>query len=296
MAEQSLMHRNYLHRLLTPGGLSPKAALFASILVMVLVLILDLITPANIRLHVLYIFPLAVIALHCKRMSAILSALALSVVFQFATFSFHGIPSGPLMADAVIALASSVLTIALARATRESYLATVSLATTDWLTGLQNRRQFMSVVDVEIERQKRYGGIFSLAVIDLDNFKELNDTQGHGSGDMALKLVADVLQSNTRHTDSIARLGGDEFAILMPNTHKAECNSLCQLLTTKIAQQMTEANFGVTASIGYAACDQIPISTAHALQEADQAMYAAKAKGKNGTIGLRLVHGARRTQ
>lgn len=283
------MHRNYLHRLLTPGDLPPRGALIASILVMVAVFVLDVLTPPDIRLHVLYIFPLAAIALHSTRMTAILSALALSVAFQFSTFSFHGIPSGPLVVDALIAFASSVLTIALARATRDSHLATVNLATTDWLTGLHNRRKFMSIADMEIARQKRYGGVFSLAVIDLDKFKELNDSLGHQAGDMALKLLADVLRKHTRQTDSIARLGGDEFAILMPNTDEAECKSLCQLLSARIAKRMADATFAVTASIGHSTFEQVPESTAYALQQADKAMYAAKARGKIGVAHIMRI-------
>ena len=70
----------------------------------------------------------------------------------------------------------------------------MKLATTDWLTGLHNRRSFESIADMEISRQKRYGGVFSLVIIDLDNFKELNDCAGHHVGDKALKHVADVLR------------------------------------------------------------------------------------------------------
>src|SRR5476649_2950747 len=86
------MSRNYLHRLATPGELPPRAALIASILAMVVVLAFDLILPADIRLHVLYIFPLAVIALHCERTSVVLGGLTLSVAFQLWNFSSHRIP------------------------------------------------------------------------------------------------------------------------------------------------------------------------------------------------------------
>jgi diguanylate cyclase (GGDEF)-like protein len=107
----------------------------------------------------------------------------------------------------------------------------------------------------------------------------------HHIGDSALNLLADILREHRRQTDTIARLGGDEFALLMPNTPSADCNSLCQRLSETIANRMAEATFDVTASIGHATFDQAPESTAEALQKADHAMYAAKARGKNCAEG-----------
>jgi diguanylate cyclase (GGDEF)-like protein len=274
------MHGKYVARLLAPGELRPRVVLIAGILAMVVVEVLDFWTPREIRLHLLYVFPLAAIALHCERAVAIFAGLVLSVVFQFSTFFFDGIPKGPLATDALVAMASSSLTVILARAVRENYLAAMELATTDWLTGLRNRRSFESIIDSEISRQKRYGGVFSLAVIDLDNFKELNDSAGHHVGDNALRFVADVLREHTRKTDSVARLGGDEFAILLPNTQEADCGSLCKHVSANISKRMAQVTFAVTASIGYATFESAPRSATDALQMADRAMYAAKANGR----------------
>lgn len=275
------MSRKYLHRLATPGELSPRVALVASILAMVVVLAFDLLLPADIRLHVLYIFPLAVIALHCERTRVVLGGFALSVAFQLWNFVNHRIPDGPFVTDALIAFASSVLTIVLARAVRDNYLATANLAIHDSLTGLRNRRSFESIAEMEIARQKRYGGVFSLAVLDLDNFKDLNDSGGHHVGDEALRLLADVLREHTRKSDSIARLGGDEFAILMPNTREEDCNSLCDQVSGNIAKRMADAGYAITASIGSTTFERAPESTSDALQQADKAMYAAKAERKS---------------
>jgi len=247
---------------------------------MLVVLFFDLTFPADIRLHVLYIFPLAVIALHCERIGVILGGFALSVAFQLSNFSFHGIPDGPFITDAIIAIASSVLTIVLARAVRENYLATANLAASDSLTGLRNRRGFEVIADMEITRQKRYGGVFSLAILDLDNFKNVNDSEGHHVGDNALRLLADVLREHTRNSDSIARLGGDEFVILMPNTRQSDCESLCEQLCANIARRMANAGFAITASIGSTTFERAPESTSDAMQMADKAMYAAKAGGR----------------
>jgi two-component system, cell cycle response regulator len=96
-----------------------------------------------------------------------------------------------------------------------------ALAITETLTQLHNRRGFESTLAVEIARQRRHGGALSLAVLDLDRFKELNDRRGHEAGDQALRLLGDVLRSGTRRSDSTARIGGDEFVIVMPRTPQA---------------------------------------------------------------------------
>jgi diguanylate cyclase (GGDEF)-like protein len=278
------MDLKFLYRLSTPRELPPTAVLAISVLAMVVVVILDLISPADIRLHVLYIFPLAAIATHCERTSMVLGGLVLSVAFQLINFVVQDFPPAPFLTDALIAFASSILTIVLARSARKNYLATATLATTDSLTGLNNRRNFESVIDMKIVRQKRYGGVFSMAIADLDDFKGLNDSQGHHAGDLALKLTANVLREHVRVSDSVARLGGDEFAILMPTATEMDCGLACQLIAAMIARRMADAVFTGTVSIGYTTFEQAPESTAYALQKADKAMYVAKAEKKSRAV------------
>lgn len=280
------MDHSFFHNLATPGTLKPRRVLIASIVAMAAVFVLDVITPPDIRLHMLYIFPMAAIALHCGSKKDVVAGLAITTAFQLFTFHFDGIPYRPFAIDAITAFASALLSIFLGMSVRKNHLATVKLATTDWLTGLHNRRSFEDIVDLEIERQKRYGGVFSLAVIDLDGFKKLNDSRGHHTGDKALQLLADVLQEHTRHSDSIARLGGDEFAILMPNTQKPDCTSLCQQLSVNIASRMSTAGYPTTASIGCMTFENAPDFTSEALQKTDKAMYAAKTGGKNRVVCL----------
>jgi GGDEF domain-containing protein len=251
----------FFYSLATPGSLKPGKVFTAGIIVMAAVFIFDWATPPDVRLHMLYIFPMAVIAMHCDSKRDIAAGLAVSTMFQLLTFHGDGIPLRPFVFDSLTAFASALLSIYLGISVRKNHLETIKLATTDWLTGLHNRRSFESITDLEIERQKRYG-------------------------DMALQLVADILREHTRHSDSIARLGGDEFAILMPNTLKPACNTLCLQLSASISNRMSEAGFPTTASIGCMMFENPPDSCSDALQHADKAMYAAKAGGKNRVICL----------
>jgi diguanylate cyclase (GGDEF)-like protein len=177
-----------------------------------------------------------------------------------------------LLSNATIALT--------ARLARTNYLKYKILSTADPLTNLCNRRALDIAIERETERQKRYGGTFSIALIDLDGFKGLNDSMGHLAGDKALQLVGEVLSENTRQTDTISRIGGDEFVILMPNTEKADCEALCQSLCSKIANRMADASFEITASIGCTTFTQPPEFQSDILHKADKAMYLAKGNGK----------------
>ena len=286
------MTQTLVHRVLTPGTFQPASVLVASLLAMAAVFSVDLIAPTNIRLHILYVFPLAAIALHCEWAATVIGGFLTATILQLLTLFSHGLSTDSFVTDALVALASSVLTMFLARAVRENHMAIMNLAATDWLTGLHNRRSFENIADLEIKRQKRYGGAFSLAVIDLDGFKALNDSRGHDIGDKALQLVADVVREHTRQSDTVARLGGDEFAVLMPNTPQPDCVAQCQHLATIISSRMTDAGFAITASIGCAPFEQPPASTSDALKEADKAMYAAKASGKIGRNVANCVYEA----
>jgi len=116
------MVRTLLHRIAAPGAFAPKAVLVVAALAMAAILALDLLTDADIRLHVLYVFPLAAIALHCEDKFDVLVGLVLSLICQLFTFSVEGTPLRPLVADALVFFASSLLVVFLARAVRENIL------------------------------------------------------------------------------------------------------------------------------------------------------------------------------
>ncbi|HYE13353.1 MAG TPA: diguanylate cyclase [Pyrinomonadaceae bacterium] len=151
-------------------------------------------------------------------------------------------------------------------------------AFTDHLTGLANRRRFERQLEREAARTERYGHPFCLLLIDIDNFKEVNDTQGHDAGDEAIRRVGGAIQTATRGIDTCARIGGDEFAVILPETDIERGLEVAERLRAAIA---AVGGGGITASLGVA---EMPAS-AHdggALRAAaDAALYEAKRAGRD---------------
>ena len=155
----------------------------------------------------------------------------------------------------------------------------------DGLTGLQNRRWLDAVLPDWIERHARSGRPLSLALADLDHFKEMNDRHGHAVGDRALACVADALRSAVRQTDRIARYGGEEFAILLPDTDLERGSATCERLLERVCEVAVHDAEGralapLTISIGIAQWRD-GLDGAAMLAAADAALYRAKRAGRN---------------
>jgi diguanylate cyclase (GGDEF)-like protein len=178
--------------------------------------------------------------------------------------------------------------LALRRVTRELQLANAELqrlATTDALTGVNNRRHFFHQVVEEIDRMRRYRHRAAVFMLDLDHFKQLNDTHGHDIGDRALAEAAAVVRQTLRTHDLFARTGGEEFAGFLPETSVEAAVNVCERVRERIAGIEIAASSGTvrfTASIGVAAVEIDSDTPESALKRADHAMYEAKRKGRDG--------------
>ena len=243
---------------------------------MCLVFVLDILTDSTIRLHNLYVLPLVLIVIHCPARWMLRTAFVASILFQMVVLWTEDMSNVSRMTEMTVALGISLITITLATAVRDNHNATAILATTDPLTGLLNRRSFDNVLEREFAHQARYGCDSTLALFDLDSFKELNDQKGHAAGDLALQIVATVLRNHSRETDAVARLGGDEFAVLMSNTSTTQCEVACTLLSKHISKALAEAGFDVTASVGWSSIGCGNASITETMQRADAHMYANK--------------------
>jgi diguanylate cyclase (GGDEF)-like protein/PAS domain S-box-containing protein len=155
------------------------------------------------------------------------------------------------------------------------------LARCDALTGLANRRAFYERAEQERKRAARYRRPLSLAYLDLDNFKQVNDTQGHETGDQVLVCVAAVFGKNLRSEDMAARLGGDEFALLLPEAGDAAAAFVIHKVHRLLTAAMHEKKFPITFSLGLITFDPVPENTEQMVQKADDLMYEVKRQGKN---------------
>lgn len=153
---------------------------------------------------------------------------------------------------------------------------------TDPLTGVGTRRVLEKVLNAELARSIRYGRPFSVAIVDIDNFKQINDSTGHDVGDTVLQHLAKIMQQSVRKTDVIARFGGDEFVILMPETKLNDAVEMLERLRNEVRSISLPNIRSVTISCGVAEWDGSAADTAEIiLKRADAALYEAKHAGRN---------------
>jgi len=164
---------------------------------------------------------------------------------------------------------------------------------TDELTGLSNRRRFDETMEMEVERSRRFGGQLGLVMVDIDDFKAVNDTHGHQLGDAVLREVARVVRESSREIDEPARYGGEELAVVLPGTDLAGAFRVAERMREGIAGLAVDQPEGhgplhVTASFGVAALPETCEDHQGLVAAADGALYEAKRAGKNRTIRAKL--------
>lgn len=154
------------------------------------------------------------------------------------------------------------------------------LATTDYLTGIANRRHFMQLLQYQAALSDRTGSPLSLIMIDLDHFKEVNDSLGHDAGDRELIGMVKLVRKRFRKSDNFARIGGEEFALMAPSTGVDEAVVLAEKLRREVERAGLVEQPHLTASFGVAQHESGE-SVGNLLKRVDEAMYRAKASGRN---------------
>ena len=261
---------------------TPAQYAIAALLVVIVVL-LDALTDPELSFSIFYALPVALLAWNRGWTAARISMVAATVAWFFAdivsgpTYSHIGIRYWNGLVRFSFFLIVGYTVSELRRALNEAQ----RLARTDNLTGVANSRSFLEAAAGEVVRQQRYGHPLSLAFIDCDNFKQVNDQFGHAAGDDLLRTIADAIQSSLRGVDTVARLGGDEFAMLLPESDV----DAAATVWLKVRESLGAAvgDLDVTFSVGLVTYRSAPASVEELVHSADEAMYEAKKTGKNAS-------------
>jgi len=171
---------------------------------------------------------------------------------------------------------------------RENFHLSMQMATTDAVTGLYNRHYMSSHLETQIQSARRTKKPLSLAMLDIDHFKEVNDTYGHAAGDEILHEFGKRVARNVRGVDLVARYGGEEFVVIMPDTDQEAAQRIAERLLSTIGEAAFELEDGtevrLTTSLGLATSSEETASANELLQQADAALYRAKDEGRNRVV------------
>jgi len=267
-----------------------RAVLAGAWLLLVPVGALDYLAGPDLGLLTFYLLPVVVAAWYGGTAGGVTAAAAASGIGLLAGL-LH-VPAPPplfLVWNSVLRLLAFLIVVGILRALRGE----VDRARRDPLTGVGNRRFFLELAARELGAARRHGRPLSVAFLDLDDFKAVNDRFGHGAGDALLRWVAGAVSGAIRASDVFARIGGDEFVLLMPETDDAAARSVVDKLRALRAPAAITGGEPATFSIGLVSFAAAPGSVALVLERADRVMYEAKGLGKNAVRSVVVdEHGA----
>jgi diguanylate cyclase (GGDEF)-like protein len=257
--------------------------LLTGFLLIAVIGILDYLTGYEFAFSVFYVLPISLVTWRAGRRIGLLASLMSAIAWLAADLASRHQYSNPFVPawNTLIRFAFFIIITLLLGALRNSLQRESELARMDYLTGAVNSRFFYELADMEIERLRRYNHPFTIAYIDLDNFKTVNDKFGHATGDKILTTMSGAVKRQIRKTDIFARLGGDEFVLLLPETSEEAAQAVVTKLHDELTKKMLEDNWSVTFSIGVLTCNLSPDSVEELVRYADKLMYAAKNEGKN---------------
>jgi len=252
------------------------------ILLIILLGIIDVITGYEVSFSIFYLLPVMIVSWYSQKYYAVILSILSALAWLIA--DLH---AGHIYSHFMIPVWNGIMRLGFFLIVSFAFLEIKNLlekersfARVDFLTGVMNSRAFSEMAKTEIDRTNRFKRAVTLAYVDIDNFKEINDTFGHNIGDKLLQSMARTIKENIRTIDTIARLGGDEFAILFPETNEGNAKAAISKVQKHLLNVAKKNNWAITFSIGavtcYSSCELDEL-----IKEADDLMYSAKASGKN---------------
>ena len=241
--------------------------------------ILDFLTGYEFAFSLFYLIPISLLTWRLGQRAGIVASVASALVWLFTDVTAGNSYSHPFIYawNTLIRLSFFVIVTLLLKSLEHER----ELAQTDYLTGALNLRSFLDLVRMEIYRFQRYEHPFTIAYIDIDNFKTVNDEIGHTAGDQVLRAVVNQARTHMRKTDVVARLGGDEFALLLPETSPETAQVVLSKIRSGMLVGMQQNNWPVTFSIGVLTCIDAPPAPDELLRLVDELMYSVKRGSKN---------------
>ncbi len=269
-----------------PQYLSKSAALLLSVIAVLIVGLIDFLTGNEIKVFPLYFLPIVIAGKYLGKNESLFFALFSAVVWITTMLIGDGEYSHSYVwfinffAQFTTFLIVALMYSRLAESLKEEQI----ISRTDKLTGLLNRSSFYEQSHALLNLCQRNDHSFTLAYIDLDNFKSANDTHGHLHGDELLIQVANVVKEHIRSSDIVARMGGDEFALFLPQLPAIGARSVLEKIRNSLEQNPELKKCLITASIGAISCVQKPCDIDQLIKSADKLMYKVKKTGKNHVL------------
>ena len=263
----------------------PQIAIL-SIVISLLIGVIDLITGFELSFSIFYIIPIAIASWYGGRKPGILLSF-----FSALTWIMADLVSGHIYSHKAIQFwnagvrLSFFLIISLLLARIQTTLKILQeMADTDGLTALMNGRAFRESTTKLLDFCRRIKSPITLAYIDLDNFKHINDAYGHTEGDQVLQTVSASLAKSVRSTDIVGRLGGDEFAVVLPDTNKMQARTVITKMHLQLMKEISLHNWPISFSIGVINFTYPPSTADEAIRHVDNLMYRVKKEGKNHVL------------
>jgi diguanylate cyclase (GGDEF)-like protein len=261
-----------------------KRVLLLGCLAIVLVLgYLDHLTGYEFSFSIFYLLPIFLAAWFCNRNYALLVSVVSAITWLLSNKLAGASYSHPIIGywNAFMIFGFFSIVSLLLVFLRRSLEHERNLSRIDFITGITNSRAFYELAATELLRAKRYNRPFSVAYLDVDNFKQINDRLGHNTGDTLLKVVAETLRTQLRQTDIVARMGGDEFILFLPETDGESAIAALSKSQVSLLSAMEQNKWEVTFSIGAKTFYNFPLNVNEMIRQVDELMYTVKANGKS---------------